>query len=162
MADESTATQTDSSEPPASPPATTTTADAEAAAQASANDSLRATGAAFLGQETVTETDDWSEPKVRENGVAVDGHGLPFNLRLRAEELAESGKDSDPANLVSAEHIADAKARLAAYDEQYPPLVGATKSDLEKIAEDEGVDLDGASNNDERVARIAAARPSRV
>lgn len=102
----------------------------------------------------------WSPPKFEEGtGIAVDGHGLPLNHRLRAERLADAGKDEDPAGEISAEHIADAKARLAAAKEAKPPVNSSMKvADLERIANDENVDLSDAKNNDERVALIRAAR----
>lgn len=107
------------------------------------------------------EPDDWSPPNYAEDGTALDGHGLPINLRLRRYTLADEGKKEDPTGQIPPEDIAAEVERLAAYDKEYPPLAKATKADLEKIAKDEEVDLSTAATNDERAALIQAGRPSR-
>ena len=116
---------------------------------------------------------EWSPPKLEpETGIALDGHGLPINHRLRAERLADSGKDEDPAGEISPEHIADAKGRLAAQakadaarakaeEAANPPVHAHMKTaDLERIAKKQGIELSSATNNEERVALIEAARAS--
>lgn len=102
----------------------------------------------------------WSLPATEEGtGIALDGNGLPVNHRLRAERLADDGKDSDPHGEISDALIADAKGRLAAERKARPPVHANMKvADLEKIAKREKIDLSGAANNDERVALIEAAR----
>lgn len=47
-----------------------------------------------MGDENPPE--DWSPPQVNEQGFAIDGHGLPLNLRLRAAALAEAGRTRTP------------------------------------------------------------------
>lgn len=99
-------------------------------------------------------------------GVVMEGD-YPHNHRLRAEALARDGKEEDPLGWISPELIADAKGRLEAEERaerlSAPPPVHASMkvAELETIAKDEGVDLTGASNNDQRVERIVAARKSR-
>lgn len=127
------------------------------AATSGATDTTRDVGeAALAGEEALA--DDWSPPREREDGTAVDGHGLPINHRLRALELARTGKE-DPAGTVTADLIAAAGERIAAHEAHYPPLAGMKKPDLESTAEAEGVDISGAANNEERATLIAAARP---
>jgi len=107
--------------------------------------------------------DDWSPPQSDDNGFAIDGDGLPLNLRLRAAALAEAGKTEDPAGSVTPEAIASTGERLAAYDKAFPSVSPSSKTaDLERIAKAEGIDISTAANNEERVAAIVAARPSRV
>jgi hypothetical protein len=106
--------------------------------------------------------DDWEPPKVREDGVYTDANGLPLNLRLRAAALVDQGADEDPDGLVDADQLKAARSHLAAYDKTFPALEGATKGELEKIAEKERVSLEGAANNEERAALIAARRPVRT
>jgi hypothetical protein len=114
-----------------------------------------------MGDENPPE--DWSPPQVNEQGFAVDGDGLPLNLRLRAAALADAGRDEDPSGSVSAETIKAEAERLAAYDKAFPTISSSSKTaDLERIAKAEGVDISSAANNDERIAIIRAARPSRV
>lgn len=114
-----------------------------------------------MGDENPPE--DWSPPQVNEQGFAIDGHGLPLNLRLRAAALAEAGKDEDPEGSVAPEHITAAADRLAAYDKAFPKATATTKIvDLEKMAKAQGLDISTAANNEERAAMINAARPSRV
>lgn len=50
-------------------------------------------------------------PKTRKDGTAMSG-AYPLNHRLRAEALCKDGKTTDPDGLISAELIADTKARL--------------------------------------------------
>jgi len=115
---------------------------------------------------------DWSPPATEaETGVALSTEGgLPLNSRLRAEALAKAGAEKDEEGLVSPELIAETRDRLQA-EEAYEverreaeaaerPAVSASmkKADLEKIAEGEKVDLSTATNNDDRVALIEAAR----
>lgn len=104
--------------------------------------------------------DDWSPAKVdEETGIALDGHDLPLNHRLRAEALADAGETSDPADTVSPELIADAADRLERERRATPPVSANMKvKDLETIASREGVDISGAKNNAERVAMIEDAR----
>ena len=47
-----------------------------------------------------------------EEGFPLDEHGLPFNLRLRAEALVAAGKDGDPGERVTPELIAMTADRL--------------------------------------------------
>jgi hypothetical protein len=104
----------------------------------------------------------WSPPAMDpKTGIALDGPGgLPVNHRLRAERLALDGKETDEGGYVSDELIADARDRLDRIRESIQPVRENMKTaDLERIAEDEGVDLTGATNNAERVRRIEAARP---
>jgi hypothetical protein len=124
--------------------------------------------------EVVTEGDvEWSPPMVdAATGVSLDGHGLPINHRLRAETLVEQGKDEDPAGEVSAELLANTKERLdrqavadaelaKAAEAANPPVRASMKTaDLERIAERQGIDISGASNNEDRVAMIESARAS--
>jgi len=106
-----------------------------------------------------SEDETWSPPKVDENGVALDGHDLPVNHRLRAEALADAGKDKDPGDMVSPELIAETADRLATERKARPPVSANMKvADLERIAKRESVDLMSAKNNEERVALIEAAR----
>jgi hypothetical protein len=102
----------------------------------------------------------WEPPAVEpESGIAIDGDGLPVNHRLRAERLADAGKDSDPGGVISDELIADAKERLERERKARPPVAANMKvADLERIAKREDIDLSSASNNAERVALIEAAR----
>ena len=107
--------------------------------------------------------DPWSPPPTDERGVARDADGLPLNLRLRALELADGGKEEDPSGAVTPEAIAEAGEALAAYDERYPLISSAsTKKELEAIAEDENIDLSAATNNEERASAILRARPTRI
>jgi hypothetical protein len=102
----------------------------------------------------------WSPPKVEDGtGIAVDGDGLPVNHRLRAERLADDGKDEDPGGVIAPELIADAADRLAAERKARPPVAANMKvADLERIAKRENIDISGAANNADRVALIEAAR----
>lgn len=114
-----------------------------------------------MGDEGAPE--DWSPPRTDEQGVALDGHGLPLNLRLRAAALSDKGLEEDPVGSVDAETIKAEGARLAAFDKQFPQVSANSKvADLEKVAKAEGVDISRAAKNEERVALIRAARPSRV
>jgi hypothetical protein len=124
----------------------------------------RTAGEAQLAEAASDESlpEDWSPPRHRADGVAVDPEGLPINLRLRSLELARRGDTEDPAGLASPDLIADAKGRIDAYEEAYPPLGGKKTAELEAIAEREKVSLEGATTNPERAARIAAARPALV
>lgn len=107
--------------------------------------------------------DDWSPPQTLADGTAVDGHGLPINLRLRKGALADAGKKEDPAGSVSPEDIAAEVERLKAYDADYPRIAANMKvADLEKIAKAEKVDLSSVENNEDRVALISASRPTRI
>lgn len=118
---------------------------------------------AMEGGETAEGADGWKPPQHREDGVAIDGFGFPINLRLRKAELVDAGKDEDPAGTLTAEELEAEKARLADYDETYPALRTNMKvADLVEIGEAEEVDLSTARTNDDRVALISAARPSRV
>jgi hypothetical protein len=109
------------------------------------------------------ELDDWHPPRVDDQGFALDGHGLPVNLRLRAAALVDEGRDEDPEGHIDAERLEAERVRLAAYDKDYPSVSANSKTaDLEKVAKAEGVDLTAATNNAERVAAITAARPRRV
>lgn len=106
------------------------------------------------------EEGEWSPAKYEpETGIAIDGHGLPINHRLRAERLADDDANEDPAGLITSEHIADARERLDR-EREATPLVHANMKvkELERIAKREGVDLSTAKNNDDRVALIEAAR----
>lgn len=110
-----------------------------------------------------SEEPDWLPPQTLENGIAVDGNGIPINLRLRAAHLADAGQAEDPAGSVSPETIAAEAERLAAFDADYPPITGkTTKAELEAMAEAEKADISSASNNEERAAAILAARPARI
>lgn len=109
------------------------------------------------------EEGDWTPPASDERGFALDGHGLPINLRLRAAALADKGADTDPTGAVSAEAISAERARLADYDSRFPPLsASSSKAALERAAEAEGVDISSAANNEERAALILRARPART
>jgi hypothetical protein len=105
---------------------------------------------------------DWSPPQTDEQGFAIDGHGLPINLRRRALVLADKDADEDPAGAVAPEAIDAARDQLADYDDNYPSLSGMTKTKLLDQAEAEGVQVeDGALVDDIRDA-ILAARPARI
>lgn len=134
-------------------------------------DATRTAGEAFLGEGTGEEEkpplqpheDPWEAPRMdKETGIAIDPAGLPVNLRLRSLALAQAGAEEDPGKLASREMIADAAARVKAYEEAYPPLKGMTTAELEGRASKERVDISGAANNDERAALILAARPELV
>lgn len=138
---------------------------APGAATTDAAATTRATGEAFLAAPAgdATEDDDWSPPQTRDDGVAVDGDGLPINRRLRAIDLVDSGKAEDPGGVLSRDEIESTAKRLAAYDKQHPRVTGRTSlAELTRLAEDAGVSLDGAASNAERVERILAARPPRI
>ncbi len=162
--DDTAADAPSATEAPETGPAAEPAGDANAEAAAT----TRTAGEAFLaaGAEAVEQpdhADPWSEPRTREDGTAVDDDDLPLNHRLRALELAERGEAADPAGTVSAEAIAQAGERLAAYEANHPRISGkSSKADLEAIAEAEGVDISGAGNNDERAALIRAARPALI
>jgi len=100
----------------------------------------------------------WSPPKFEEEtGIALDGHGLPLNHRLRAERLADAGKDEDPGGLISPELIADAGDRLAAERKARPPVAANMKvPELERIAKREGIDISSAA---ETVSSSSGVRP---
>lgn len=104
--------------------------------------------------------DDWSPARTDpETGIALDGHDLPVNHRLRAEALADMGKDEDPTGDISPELIANTKARLTAEREARPRVSANMKvADLERIAKREDIDISRAGSNAERVAMIEAAR----
>jgi hypothetical protein len=114
-------------------------------------------------EDTATAELDPFTAGLAEQGFAIDG-GLPVNHRLRAEALAKAGRDTDPAGAITPEAIAAAGERLAAEakDEaaDAPPAVKPSMpvADLKDIADREGVDLSDATNNDQRVAAIEAAR----
>jgi hypothetical protein len=135
-----------------------TAAEQQDAAREAADETTRAVGAAALAEPREAE----AIAPTRPDGIALDGHGLPVNHRLRAAALAERGDDEDPHGEISADLISEERGRLAAYDSEYPLTSGATKAQLEKLAEAEGVDISGASNNEERAALIDAARPARI
>lgn len=109
------------------------------------------------------EQSDWSPPQTDARGFAIDGDGLPLNLRLRASVLADQGASEDPAGSVSTEAIEGARHRLAEYDRIHPPIpASAKKAELEAIASESGVDISAAANNEERAALILGARPPRI
>ena len=128
------------------------------------NADVTSTGPATAAQVVTTEQEDWSEAKTDPNtGVALDGHDLPVNHRLRAEALADMGKDEDPANLVTPELIADTADRLERERKARPPVNSNMKvSELERIARREGIDISEARNNEERVSAINSARGEEV
>jgi hypothetical protein len=105
---------------------------------------------------------DWQPPQVNEQGFAVDGDGIPINLRLRSLHLADAGKAEDPGGQVSPEAITAAVDQLATYDAAYPSLSGMRKADLVKQAERESVQLRGDELADEIASAITAARPARI
>lgn len=55
----------------------------------------------------------FNPPKTNEAGFAMSGD-YPLNSRLRAEALAQAGKETDPDGIVSDEDIAGTVKRLAA------------------------------------------------
>lgn len=105
---------------------------------------------------------DWKPPQTDEQGFAIDGHGYPINLRLRALRLADAGETEDPAGSVSPEVIQSAADQLADYDDAYPSLDGMTKAALEAEAEDKNVAVPDGATKDEIKAAIEAARPARI
>lgn len=116
------------------------------------------------------EAAEFSPPLVEaDTGIALDGD-YPVNHRLRAERLAEEGKDSDPGGVISDELIAATKERLEGdkraaeilreeEEARNPPVRANMKTaDLEKIAEAQGIDITAATNNEDRVSLIEGAR----
>lgn len=150
MADDSDAPKTDSPTPPPAP---------DAATQPVAN--LVQPGSQLNGEQD-GDPGDWQPPQTDAQGFAIDGHGLPINLHRRAMVLADQDADEDPAGAVAPEAIADARDRLAAYDDQYPPLQGMTRAAMEALDEAQSLTFpDDAKVNDVRDI-IAAARPPRI
>lgn len=111
-----------------------------------------------------TPDETWSPPQfAEENGIAIDGDGLPVNHRLRAEALVDAGKDEDPGGMISPELIENTRERLEGEREARPPVYSNMKvADLERIAMREDIDISGAANNDERVRLIRTARGEEV
>jgi hypothetical protein len=105
---------------------------------------------------------DWQPPQTDEQGFAIDGHGLPINLRRRALTLADRNMDEDPTGYIDADGIDQARDQLAAYDEQYPSLSGMTKAALTDQADQENVQLEDGALVDDIRAAIIAARPARI
>lgn len=108
------------------------------------------------------EPDDWNPPQVNEQGFAVDGNGIPINLRLRSLHLADAGETEDPAGAVSPEAIAAASDQLAAYDKQYPSLDGMTKAKMLSLPEADDVEIPDDALVDDIRAALQAARPARI
>lgn len=108
-----------------------------------------------------------------DTGIALDGD-YPVNHRLRAERLVAEGKTSDPGGVIGDELIADTATRmegdkraeaerLAAEEEANPPVNSNMRiADLEKIATAQGIDISSASNNEQRVEMIDAARSAGI
>jgi hypothetical protein len=105
---------------------------------------------------------DWQPPQVDEAGFAVDGDGLPINLRRRALVLADQGKDEDPGGHVSPDAIAQASETLADYDERFPKLSGMSKANMLALDEVERLAIPEDAKADDIRATIQAARPARI
>lgn len=126
---------------------------------------VRTAGEGFLASALAPteEPDDWSPPKTRDDGIALDEHNLPVNRRLRMIELSDSGKSEDPAGVVSAEEIAATGKRLAAYDKERPPITSRTSvADLAAMADKEGIAVPEGIGKTELAELIATARPPRI
>lgn len=94
-------------------------------------------------------------------GLTMVG-GYPLNGRLRAAALADAGKKSDPQGLVTPELISAHADRLANYDAAFPPVSEKMGRDaLVKIADAEGVEVEGDANKPTILAAILAKRPAR-
>ena len=142
------------------PAASISGADSTTAAVQGADATTASVGVASLAENPrENPNEDWSPPPTRDDGVALDGHELPVNLRLRALELARSGKD-DPTGRASPELIADAAERIKAYESEFPPLTGLTKDQLAERAAKEGVVVPDGATKDDISAAITAARPA--
>jgi len=108
-------------------------------------------------------------PEVQEGtGIAMAG-GYPVNHRLRAEALADAGKDKDPTGDVSPELIAETAKRLAAERKEAEAadddaaraareLRAMKLADLRELAQAEGVQHEGDANKSAIVDAIEAAR----
>ena len=150
MADDSDAPQTESPTPPAP----------DAQTQPLAGN-LIAPGSSPDGSQE-GEPGDWSPPQTDDQGFAIDGHGLPINLLRRAMVLADQDADEDPAGAVSPEAIDQARERLAAYDEQYPPLQGMTRAAMEALDESQNLTFPDDAKVDDVRRIIGEARPPRI
>lgn len=101
--------------------------------------------------------------------TALEAQGFPVldrypaNHRLRAEALAQEGVEADPANHITPEAIADAKARLDAEAKdaaEHTPSANWTKAQLVDHATSAGVDVDASATKADILNAIEAADPA--
>lgn len=75
---------------------------------------------------------DWAPPKVNKSGQQVDDDGLPLAPAARAIALAEAGRKSDPAGIVTSDMISAHDPKAAQADREAIAAFHAGEADADE------------------------------